>query len=111
KQACRDFGFFYVENHGVSEEVMREVFRQSKLFFSLGMDDKMSVRADKKNRGYTPMHEQVLDPENQTKGDTKASARYYMFREGSAAADGEHDDARPLSGPNQWPSEELVPGW
>ncbi|CAM9287559.1 unnamed protein product [Ectocarpus sp. 6 AP-2014] len=110
-KACRDFGFFYVENHGVSEEVMREVFRQSKMFFSLVMDDKMSVRADKNNRGYTPMHEQVLDPENQTKGDTKEG--YYIFREGSAAAaaDGEHDDARTLSGPNQWPSEELVPGW
>ncbi|CAN0364637.1 unnamed protein product, partial [Scytosiphon promiscuus] len=70
-QACREFGFFYVENHGVSEEVMREVFRQSKAFFSLGIDDKMAVKADKINRGYTPMHDQALDPGNQTKGDTK----------------------------------------
>lgn len=78
KQACRDFGSFYVENHGVSEEVIREVFRQSKSFFSLGRDDKMSVRADKNNRGYTPMHEQVLDPENQTihKGDTEVSTHF-----------------------------------
>lgn len=36
---------------------------------------------------------------------------YYIFREGSAPADGKDDGARPLSGPNQWPSEEVVPGW
>eukprot|EP00752_Nemacystus_decipiens_P014679 g13075.t1 len=105
-KACRDFGFFYVENHGVSEEVMEEVFRQSKAFFSLGIDDKLAVKADKNNRGYTPMHEQVLDPDNQTKGDTKEG--YYIFRE--LAADDERD-TRPLKGPNQWPSEDLVPGW
>lgn len=70
-QACRDFGFFYVENHGVSEEVMDEVFRQSKAFFSLGIEDKMSVKADKNNRGFTPMHEEILDPSMQVKGDTK----------------------------------------
>lgn len=63
-----------MENHGVSEEVMEEVFRQSKAFFSLGVDDKMTVKADKNNRGYTPLQEQVLDPDNQTKGDTKVRA-------------------------------------
>ena len=50
---------------------MEEIFRQSKAFFSLGIEDKMTVKADKNNRGYTPMHEQMLDPDNQTKGDTK----------------------------------------
>lgn len=52
---------------------MREVFRQSKAFFSLCIDDKMTVKVDKNNRGYTPMHDQALDPENQTKGDTKVN--------------------------------------
>eukprot|EP00903_Cladosiphon_okamuranus_P019798 g18198.t2 len=104
--ACKDVGFFYVENHGVSEEVMAEVFRQSRAFFSLGIDDKMAVKVDNKHRGYTPMHEQILDPANQTKGDTKEG--YSVFRE--LAADDE-DDSTPLKGPNQWPSEDLVPGW
>lgn len=50
---------------------MREVFEQSKAFFALPTEEKMSVLAGKKNRGYTPMHEEVLDSENQSKGDTK----------------------------------------
>ena len=62
-----------MENHGVSEDVMAEVFRQSAAFFALDMADKMAVKADANNRGYTPMHEQALDPDKQTKGDTKVS--------------------------------------
>ncbi|CAM9597540.1 unnamed protein product [Scytosiphon promiscuus] len=113
-EACRDFGFFYVENHGVSEEVMDEVFRQSKAFFSLDIADKMAVKADKNNRGFTPMHEEILDPAVQAKGGTKEG--YYIFREmpspenGGGGGGGE-EKIRPLNGPNQWPSEELVPGW
>lgn len=74
-QACKEVGFFYLENHGVPGEVVEQVFQASKAFFSLGQDDKLSVKADKNNRGYTPMHEQVLDPANQTKGDTKVRIR------------------------------------
>lgn len=41
---------------------------------------------------------------------------YYIFREmapapAGAAADEKKADTRPLKGPNQWPSEELLPGW
>lgn len=75
-QACKDFGFFYLENHGVSEEAMAEVFRQSKAFFSLGIDDKLAVKADKNNRGFTPMHEEILDPAKQVKGDTKVPTAF-----------------------------------
>ncbi|CAM9312094.1 unnamed protein product [Laminaria digitata] len=84
---------------------MERVFQASKAFFSLSQDAKMSVKADKNNGGYTPMHEQVLDPENQTKGDTKEG--FYISRD--IAADSE-DAAIPLCGLEQWPSEHLVPG-
>lgn len=70
-QACKDVGFFYLENHGIPEETIREVFEQSKFFFGLPLEDKMSVLADKNNRGYTPMYEEMLDPSSQAKGDTK----------------------------------------
>lgn len=71
RQACKEYGFFYLENHGVPAEVMEQVFEASKAFFSLSQDEKMSVKADKNNRGFTPMHEEILDPARQIKGDTK----------------------------------------
>lgn len=58
---------------------MDGIFRQSKAFFSLDIEDKMSVKADKNNRGYTPMHEEILDPKNQTKGDTKVGCSANAF--------------------------------
>eukprot|EP00904_Undaria_pinnatifida_P005444 jgi/Undpi1/2029/HiC_scaffold_12.g05415.m1 len=105
-QACKEMGFFYLENHGVSKEVMEQVFQASKAFFSLSHEDKMSVKADKNNRGFTPMHEEMLDPSSQVKGDTKEA--FYVFREVIA---GSEEDSKPLTGPNQWPSEHLLPGW
>lgn len=58
---------------------MGEVFRQSKAFFSLGISDKLAVKADKNNRGFTPMHEEILDPARQIKGDTKVRKCFFQF--------------------------------
>ncbi|WVZ13798.1 hypothetical protein V8G54_011364 [Vigna mungo] len=65
KQACLDSGFFYVVNHGISQEFMDEVFAQSKKFFSLPLEEKMKILRNEKHRGYTPVLDELLDPENQ----------------------------------------------
>jgi isopenicillin N synthase-like dioxygenase len=63
-----DSGFFYVVDHGVSQEFMDEVFFQSKKFFDLPMKEKMKVLRNEKNRGYTPLLDEILDPDNQING-------------------------------------------
>ncbi|GMQ06371.1 hypothetical protein CsSME_00050996 [Camellia sinensis var. sinensis] len=68
KQACLDSGFFYVINHGISQEFMDEVFYQSKSFFDLPVSEKMKVLRNKKHRGYTPLFDEHLDPVNQIHG-------------------------------------------
>lgn len=67
-QACLESGFFYVINHGLSEELKDETFEQSKKFFALPLEEKMKVLRNKKNRGYSPVLDQILDPENQVHG-------------------------------------------
>lgn len=55
------------------------------------------------------MEEEILDPETQAisgRGDTKEG--YYIGRE--IEKDSE-EALKPLHGPNQWPSEDLLPGW
>lgn len=51
----------------------------------------------------------MLDPEHQSKGDTKEG--YYIGREVSADSDEAHKF--PLHGPNQWPDEAAggLPRW
>lgn len=55
-------------DHGISQEFMDEVFAQSKKFFDLPHSEKMKLLRDEKNRGYTPMLDEILDPENQVNG-------------------------------------------
>ncbi|XP_014520438.1 1-aminocyclopropane-1-carboxylate oxidase isoform X2 [Vigna radiata var. radiata] len=91
RQACIEYGFFYLVNHGVENE-LGKAFDQSRSFFSLPMDHKMKL-ARKEFRGYTP-----LDPALGLHGDSKES--YYI---GPIA-----DTNAKL---NQWPSEESLANW
>lgn len=67
-QACLDSGFFYVINHGISQEFIDEVFNQSKRFFDLPVSEKMKLLRNEKHRGYTPVLDEHLDPANQIHG-------------------------------------------
>jgi isopenicillin N synthase-like dioxygenase len=57
KEACTRVGFFYVENHGVPQELLDGVFQQAESFFALPFEQKMEVFiANSANfRGYTPI--------------------------------------------------------
>ncbi|CAF2232824.1 unnamed protein product, partial [Brassica napus] len=100
RKACLEHGFFYVKNHGISEELMEEVFRESKSFFNLPLDEKMSLlRHDL--LGYTPLYAEKLDPSlSSSTGDSKESF-YFGSLEGALAQ----------RYPNQWPPQDLLPSW
>ncbi|XP_020593920.1 2-oxoglutarate-Fe(II) type oxidoreductase-like [Phalaenopsis equestris] len=106
KQACLDCGFFYVVDHGISLEFMDEVFFQSKRFFNLPLAEKMMLLRNEKHRGYTPALDELLDPENQVHGDYKEG--YYI---GVEVPQDDPQAEKPFFGPNQWPSNVILPGW
>jgi len=47
---------------------MDEVFAHSRRLFGLPLSDKMKLLRNEKHRGYTPVLDEVLDPENQVHG-------------------------------------------
>ncbi|WOL02046.1 hypothetical protein Cni_G10765 [Canna indica] len=106
KQACLDSGFFYVIDHGINQELMDEVFTQSKKFFYLPLDEKMKLLRNEKHRGYTPILDETLDPDNQTSGDYKEG--YYI---GIEVPKDDPQAEKPFYGPNLWPSTDILPGW
>ncbi|XP_024020682.1 2-oxoglutarate-Fe(II) type oxidoreductase isoform X1 [Morus notabilis] len=107
KQACLDCGFFYVVNHGLSQEFMDEVFAQSKRLFDLPLSEKMKLLRNHKNRGYTPVLDEILDIENQVHvGDYKEG--YYI---GVEVAEDDPEAEKPFYGPNVWPKQDQLPGW
>ena len=98
-QACEEVGFFYLVNHGIEESLIADVFAQSKKFFELSLEEKLMVEQDDNNRGYTAFEGESLDPANQSRGDTKEG--YYI---GAEIPSDDPRAAKPLHGPNQWPS-------
>ncbi|CAK7337492.1 unnamed protein product [Dovyalis caffra] len=103
--ACLDSGFFYVINHGLCEELMEEVFEQSKKFFELPLSEKMKVLRNEKHRGYTPLLDELLDPDNQVHGDYKEG--YYI---GVEVPEDDPEAGKPFYGPNVWPADDILPG-
>ncbi|KAA0041071.1 1-aminocyclopropane-1-carboxylate oxidase-like isoform X1 [Cucumis melo var. makuwa] len=100
RQACLDYGFFYLINHGVEETLLERVFDESRKFFSLPVEEKMKL-VRKEHRGYTALYAEKLDPTASTdKGDAKES--YYI---GPLAGNATENDL------NQWPSREQLPSW
>lgn len=75
-------------------------------FFRLPMESKMTILQDSNNRGYTPYRESTLDPDGSKHPDTHEGL--YFGREVSADSE---EGKLPLHGPNQWPAEDLLPGY
>uniref|UniRef100_A0A0D6QYU0 Fe2OG dioxygenase domain-containing protein n=1 Tax=Araucaria cunninghamii TaxID=56994 RepID=A0A0D6QYU0_ARACU len=106
RQSCVDSGFFYVINHGISQELFDELFHESRKFFELPLEEKMKVIRNQNFRGYTPLQHEMLDPSKQTKGDCKEG--YYI---GVEVAQDDPRATKRFAGPNVWPSPDLLPGW
>lgn len=80
-------------------------YGQIRSFFTLPTSLKLAYRADLNNRGYTPFGDSTLDPDGPS---PDACEGFYWGRHVSL----DDPEARlPLHGPNQWPSEELLPGF
>jgi isopenicillin N synthase-like dioxygenase len=57
--ACDDIGFFYVVNHNVSVEISDKAVALVDQFFALPETERLTVKADKNNRGYRDISDSV----------------------------------------------------
>eukprot|EP00798_Chlamydomonas_sp_ICE-L_P028005 gene28005-31102_t len=88
RSACIGSGFFYVTGHGVPQELVDNMFQQQQEAFKL------------------PLDEEILDPANQSIGDTKEG--FYFAREIAADCP---EAKKPLHGPNVWPPSDILPSY
>lgn len=104
-RACREIGFFYVVDHGVSSELRQRVFEQSQRFFGMSDSEKaaLSIKQSPHNRGYIALQDEKLNPE-------QGADHKEAFNIGVDLAT-DHPDViagKPFRGVNYWPS---LPGW
>lgn len=55
--ACRQYGFFYLERHGIPDELVANAFAAASEFFALPLPERLACKAatGRQNRGYQPM--------------------------------------------------------
>ncbi|CAF1293244.1 unnamed protein product [Adineta steineri] len=100
-QACRDWGFFYVKNHGIPMKLQEELIEFSREFFAQPLENKMKIAMSKGGRawrGYFPVGNEL------TSGKPDGKEGLYF---GTEIDDDNHSKVLnkiPLHGRNQFPS-------
>lgn len=95
--ACTDVGFFYVRNHGIPRELVKDLRSQAGRYFEQPMADKMQLPLDQRMRGYLPLNYSSYEGEKR-----EAKSRQEGFWIGY---DRPLSDHYFLDGPNQWPED------
>ena len=93
-RACRQFGFFAIRNHGVSDDLRSALLSAAIDFFGRSDEEKQSValaHGGSAWRGWFPLGGEL------TSGVPDLKEGYYFGRELPA-------DPRPMHGPNIWPA-------
>ena len=99
--ACRDTGFFYAKGHGISPELIAQLYAASQRFFTLPEATKMKIAMAKGGsawRGYFPVRGEL------TSGKPDLKEGVY-FGEELSASDARVKAGVPLHGANLFPDE------
>jgi isopenicillin N synthase-like dioxygenase len=107
--ALTEVGFYFVVNHGVPANLIRDTFRQAERFHAQPLEKKMEVRIDRHNVGYLPMRGDTLRT-SVVQTVTKANLNEAFFVARDLSAD--HPDVvadRRFRSANRWPQN--LPGF
>lgn len=109
KVALTEIGFYFIVNHGVPRQKIREVFDQVKRFHDQPVERKMALKIDLNTTGYMPLRGNTLRTST-VQSDTKANLNEAFFVKRELPAG--HPDLlsnRRFRGPNRWPDN--LPGF
>jgi len=108
KDACNNVGFFYLKNHGISEERIQAALGAGKTFFDLPRSKKMELAIHKSSnfKGYSDLSQENVNPEGL--GDVHEGFDLGWEPE-FPSNDTTQNMQGAMSGPNVWPDE--LPGF
>jgi isopenicillin N synthase-like dioxygenase len=105
RQACEEIGFFYIANHGVAADLIKQAFNKNREFHALPLDRKLEVKRTRFHRGYTPLAGYTL---NTTSRFARAAhpnqLESFTMRHELLPNDPDFIGEKPLQGPNVWPT-------
>src|SRR6267378_3840376 len=107
--ALTEIGFYFIVNHGVSSERIREVFRQVARFHTQPLEKKLEIKIDKHNVRYLPMRGDTLRTSTvETVTKPNINEAFFVARD----LPSDHPDVvadRRFRSANRWPSD--LPGF
>lgn len=109
RKVYSQMGFSYLINHGIDPILFEQIFEQAKLFHQLPNEEKMQIKQNEFFRGYMPFATSIM--KKSTLGEAIKPNQSAAFILGFEASEDEPDYQKRinLAGPNQWPSEILLP--
>ncbi|CAI6080933.1 hypothetical protein V2G26_011761 [Clonostachys chloroleuca] len=106
RHALLEVGFLYLKNIGEAEELFQDVISLGKSFFDIPREEKL--RIEMKNArsflGYSQLSAEITAGEIDHREQLDLATEHALPTEGSPR----HHN---LHGPNQWPAEEVIPGF
>ena len=109
RHALTEIGFYFIVNHGVARQKIRDAFEQVRRFHAQPVEKKLELKLDQHNTGYLPMRGNTLRTSTVQAG-TKPNLNEAFFVKRELPPD--HPDVladRRYRGPNRWP--DALPGF
>lgn len=96
-------GFAYIRNHGISAELVQDVFAVSKRFHALSIEDKLRLEINQYHRGYIPINTSTDRTSVIKRAARPNQSESFMMMHELEPDDPDVVAGAPLAGPNQWP--------
>jgi isopenicillin N synthase-like dioxygenase len=100
-EACGAYGFCYIVNHGVDQDLIDRAFAMNAAFHALPLEEKQRIAINKAHRGYMALASSLIVTSSIEKAVRPNLSESFMLMHEVAPGEG----VRPLDGPNQWPRE------
>jgi len=104
-------GFLYVVGHPIPRADVEAVREASKRFFALPEEQKAKLKIDKNFRGYLAFAGSTIVTSSVATVSKPNQSESIFFMHEVDANDPKALAQKPLQGPNQWPDEDLLPGF
>ncbi|MEE2999950.1 MAG: 2-oxoglutarate and iron-dependent oxygenase domain-containing protein [Pseudomonadota bacterium] len=106
-----EVGFYYIVNHGVPSSLIDRAINQVQKLHSLPLSKKLELKVDKDTTGYIPIKSTMYVTTDVGENDRyDLNENYRIVRERPS----DHPSiiaGRRFTGPNKWPSDELLPNF
>lgn len=107
----QEIGFYYIVNHGVPKALVQQANQQLKRLFALPMSEKMKLKTNANSVGFVPPKSTVYVTSTVAKN-TKPDLNECLITVRERPADHASIVAnRRFHGPNEWPAEDVLPGY